>query len=102
MAGAFEPRSLILRRLEKESTIPDTLELASVLGCDHQLLVGAVKSLEALNYLKSISNEKKSWILTDEGEGYLQDGTPEAQVGATTRNSLARSTCVFVIGLDFM
>lgn len=43
---------LLLQRLEREAAGPDggfcSLEAAAALGLDHQTLVGAVKSLQAL------------------------------------------------------
>jgi phenylalanyl-tRNA synthetase alpha chain len=80
MAGAFDAKQALLQHIATHGVIDDTTEFAALLGVEHQPIVGALKSLEALNYLKASSIEHKSWQLTDEGESYCSNGAPEAQV----------------------
>lgn len=43
----------LLRRLEKADDGVDSVEVSDSLGVDHQLVVGAVKSLQALGDVSS-------------------------------------------------
>ena len=49
---------------------------------EHAALVGAMKSLEAEGYVLARPISVESWQLTAEAEGYLRDGSPEAQLFA--------------------
>ncbi|XP_074836296.1 phenylalanine--tRNA ligase alpha subunit isoform X1 [Carettochelys insculpta] len=58
-----------------------SLEVAAALGLEHQQLVGAVKSLQALGQV--IEAEQRSstrWELTPEGKEIIQEGSHEARV----------------------
>ncbi|CEL92423.1 unnamed protein product [Vitrella brassicaformis CCMP3155] len=74
-------RSVVLDHLEQRGSIDDSVQLASEQqACDHNKLVGALKSLQALEMVETEAFEKKSWVLTEEAESYVAKGTPEKQV----------------------
>ncbi|XP_016398047.1 phenylalanine--tRNA ligase alpha subunit-like [Sinocyclocheilus rhinocerous] len=71
----------LLRLLEKVDGGIESQDVAADLGVDHQLIVGAVKSLQALGEV--ISAEQKSskrWELTGEGCEIAEQGSHEARV----------------------
>lgn len=71
----------LLRLLEKGDGGIDSQDVAADLAVDHQLIVGAVKSLQALGEV--ISAEQKSskrWELTGEGCEIAEQGSHEARV----------------------
>uniref|UniRef100_A0A3Q3ENF3 Phenylalanine--tRNA ligase alpha subunit n=1 Tax=Labrus bergylta TaxID=56723 RepID=A0A3Q3ENF3_9LABR len=71
----------LLRRIEKVDDGVDSLEAASSLGVDHQVIVGAVKSLQALGDVISAElRSSKHWELTDEGKEIAEQGSHEARV----------------------
>ncbi|XP_077286266.1 phenylalanine--tRNA ligase alpha subunit [Arctopsyche grandis] len=77
---ASELAERILSYLDQNGHV-DTFDLASVFNEDHQKVVGAVKSIEALGEL--ISSEtvtRKKWTLTDEGKAVASGGSHEALV----------------------
>ncbi|XP_051827597.1 phenylalanine--tRNA ligase alpha subunit [Antechinus flavipes] len=72
---------LLLQRLEGGDGGLDSLELASALGLDHQVVVGAVKSLQALGeVIEAELRSTQRWELTPEGQETAQDGSHEARV----------------------
>jgi len=67
----------ILQILSSESSINST-ELAAKFQCDHQKVVGAIKSLESLGDVISTKIETvKQWKLTEEGEIVVKNGSHE-------------------------
>uniref|UniRef100_A0A8C3APA1 phenylalanine--tRNA ligase n=1 Tax=Cyclopterus lumpus TaxID=8103 RepID=A0A8C3APA1_CYCLU len=71
----------LLRRIEKVDDGVDSLEVATSLGVDHQVLVGAVKSLQALGDLISAElRSSKHWELLGEGTEIAEQGSHEARV----------------------
>uniref|UniRef100_A0A672QSE1 phenylalanine--tRNA ligase n=1 Tax=Sinocyclocheilus grahami TaxID=75366 RepID=A0A672QSE1_SINGR len=71
----------LLRLLEKVDGGIESQDVAADLGVDHQLIVGAVKSLQALGEV--ISAEQKSskhWELTGEGCEIAEQGSHESRV----------------------
>ncbi|XP_048043479.1 phenylalanine--tRNA ligase alpha subunit [Chanodichthys erythropterus] len=71
----------LLRLVEKVDGGIDSQDVAVDLGVDHQVIVGAVKSLQALGEV--ISAEQKSskhWELTGEGCEIAEQGSHEARV----------------------
>ena len=60
--------------------ISDSWAWAEASGMDHQAVVGAMKSLEAEGYLTSESTVTEFWKLTPEAAGYVDRGSPEAQL----------------------
>ncbi|KAF8822968.1 putative phenylalanyl-tRna synthetase alpha chain A [Cardiosporidium cionae] len=47
---------------------------------DHDKVVGLLKSLEAKGILISDMKETSSWLLTEEGKTYAQEGSPEYRI----------------------
>ncbi|KAF7661382.1 hypothetical protein LDENG_00262690 [Lucifuga dentata] len=83
----------LLRRLEKVDDGVDSVDVASSLGVDHQLIVGAVKSLQALGDVISAElRSSKHWELTEEGTEITEQGSQEARVfNYTPLEGLAQS-----------
>ncbi|XP_038067920.1 phenylalanine--tRNA ligase alpha subunit-like [Patiria miniata] len=70
----------ILQRVEKDGQISTDL-LANYLQKDHQQIVGAVKSLQALgNVIETKQQTSKYWELTLEGKDMVKSGSYEALV----------------------
>ncbi|XP_001608262.1 phenylalanine--tRNA ligase alpha subunit [Nasonia vitripennis] len=77
---ATELMEKILDRLSKHDEV-DSLDLAQNFGVDHQKIVGAIKSLQAFeDLLKVESKSRKEWVLTEEGQHVLENGSHEAAV----------------------
>uniref|UniRef100_A0A665W1J9 phenylalanine--tRNA ligase n=1 Tax=Echeneis naucrates TaxID=173247 RepID=A0A665W1J9_ECHNA len=71
----------LLRRVEKVDDGVDSLEVATSLELDHQVIVGAVKSLQAVGDVISAElRSSKHWELTDEGREIAEHGSHEARV----------------------
>uniref|UniRef100_A0A8C4HA58 Phenylalanine--tRNA ligase alpha subunit n=1 Tax=Dicentrarchus labrax TaxID=13489 RepID=A0A8C4HA58_DICLA len=71
----------LLRLIEKVDDGVDSLEVAASLGVDHQVIVGAVKSLQALGDIISAElRSSKHWELTEEGTEIAEQGSHEARV----------------------
>ncbi|XP_063545039.1 phenylalanine--tRNA ligase alpha subunit [Cydia strobilella] len=73
----MELNERILHYLEKGDKV-DTLKLASEFAEDHQKVVGAVKSLEALEMVISEAAKSTKWELTEEGNLVADKGSHEA------------------------
>jgi len=73
-------RDVVVRLLDKDGEIADSLTLAKEHGWDHDKLVGVLKSLEAQEQVTSTGTSSQGWKLTDEAAGYCKDGSPEYQV----------------------
>ncbi|XP_064416984.1 phenylalanine--tRNA ligase alpha subunit isoform X2 [Latimeria chalumnae] len=72
---------LLLQRLEKEGGGLESLQVALALGVEHQSVVGAVKSLQALGELiEAELRSSRHWELTEEGKDIIQKGSHEARV----------------------
>ncbi|XP_006874325.1 PREDICTED: phenylalanine--tRNA ligase alpha subunit isoform X2 [Chrysochloris asiatica] len=72
---------LLLKRLEAADGGLDSTELAAELGVEHQAVVGAVKSLQALGeVIEAELRSSKRWELTPEGEEIAREGSHEARV----------------------
>ncbi|KAM4643859.1 phenylalanine--tRNA ligase alpha subunit isoform 3-T3 [Amazona ochrocephala] len=76
---------LLLQRLEREAAGPGrglcSREAAAALGLDHQTLVGAVKSLQALGeVIEAEPRAATRWELSPEGSEVLRDGSPEVRL----------------------
>uniref|UniRef100_A0A2K6EXQ9 Phenylalanine--tRNA ligase alpha subunit n=1 Tax=Propithecus coquereli TaxID=379532 RepID=A0A2K6EXQ9_PROCO len=72
---------LLLRRLQAADGGLDSAELAAELGVEHQAVVGAVKSLQALGeVIEAELRSTKRWELTAEGEEIAREGSHEARV----------------------
>uniref|UniRef100_A0AAQ6A987 phenylalanine--tRNA ligase n=1 Tax=Amphiprion ocellaris TaxID=80972 RepID=A0AAQ6A987_AMPOC len=71
----------LLQRIEKADDGVDSLNVAASLGVDHQVIVGAVKSLQALGDIISADlRSSKHWELTVEGSEIAEQGSHEARV----------------------
>ncbi|NIG59148.1 phenylalanine--tRNA ligase alpha subunit isoform 1 [Pontoporia blainvillei] len=72
---------VLLQRLEAADGGLDSAELAAELGVEHQTVVGAVKSLQALGeIIEAELRSTKRWELTTEGEEIAREGSHEARV----------------------
>nr|KAF6479929.1 phenylalanyl-tRNA synthetase subunit alpha [Molossus molossus] len=72
---------VLLRRLETADGGLDSAELAAELGVEHQAVVGAVKSLQALGeIIEAELRSTKHWELTAEGEEIDREGSHEVRV----------------------
>ena len=81
----------ILNNLSVEPyQISDSLEWASLGKYSHSDLVGALRSLEALEMVHLISKEVERWKFSDEGREYSERGLPEMEVLKFVRG---RSAC---------
>lgn len=73
----MELNERILHYLENRDKV-DTLKLSNEFNEDHQKIVGAVKSLEALEMIVSVPIKSIKWELTGEGEIVADKGSHEA------------------------
>lgn len=73
----MELNERILHYLDKSDKV-DTLKLSSEFNEDHQKIVGAVKSLEALEMVTSEAVKSSRWELTEEGQSVAEKGSHEA------------------------
>uniref|UniRef100_A0ABI8AS27 Phenylalanine--tRNA ligase alpha subunit n=1 Tax=Felis catus TaxID=9685 RepID=A0ABI8AS27_FELCA len=72
---------VLLRQLATADGGLDSAELAAKLGVEHQAVVGAVKSLQALGeIIEAELRSTKRWELTAEGEEIAREGSHEARV----------------------
>ncbi|XP_078540901.1 phenylalanine--tRNA ligase alpha subunit isoform X1 [Lissotriton helveticus] len=72
---------LLLHRLQDQDGGLDSLGLAAELGLDHQQVVGAVKSLQALGeIIDAEQRSTKHWELTAEGKEIADEGSHEVRV----------------------
>ena len=69
----------VLGELES-GLIENSLEFAKAKGFDHSELVGVINSLGADEFVVTETMKKQERVLTEEGEAYLNQGSPEAQV----------------------
>ncbi|XP_077590023.1 phenylalanine--tRNA ligase alpha subunit [Stigmatopora nigra] len=83
----------LLQHLEKANDGVESLNVASTLGVDHQVIVGAVKSLQSLGDMISAElRSSKHWELTDEGKEIADQGSQEARVfNAVPQDGLSQS-----------
>uniref|UniRef100_A0AAZ3SMR9 phenylalanine--tRNA ligase n=1 Tax=Oncorhynchus tshawytscha TaxID=74940 RepID=A0AAZ3SMR9_ONCTS len=71
----------LLQRVEKVDGGLDSQDVATSLGVDHQAIVGAVKSLQALgDVISAEQRSSKHWELTGEGCEIAEQGSHEARV----------------------
>ncbi|KAM3846670.1 phenylalanine--tRNA ligase alpha subunit isoform 3-T3 [Vipera latastei] len=83
--GPGSPAELLLQRLEHVAADGEaglcSLEAAAALGLEHQVLVGAVKSLQALGeVIEAEQRTSKKWELTPEGQEIIHEGSHEVRV----------------------
>uniref|UniRef100_A0AAY5ELD8 phenylalanine--tRNA ligase n=1 Tax=Electrophorus electricus TaxID=8005 RepID=A0AAY5ELD8_ELEEL len=71
----------LLRLVDKVDGGIDSQVVASSLGVDHQVVVGAVKSVQALGeVIEAEQRSSKHWELTGEGQEIAEQGSHEARV----------------------
>lgn len=73
----MELNERILHYIDKCDKV-DTLHLASEFNEEHQKIIGAVKSLEALEMVVSEGLKNTKWGLTEEGRQVAENGSHEA------------------------
>lgn len=80
MAESRVPELLLLRLHVQDGGL-ESLGLAAELGLDHQQVVGAVKSLQALGeIINAEQRSSKHWELTAEGKEIADEGSHEVRV----------------------
>lgn len=89
---------LLLRRLEAADGGLDSAELATQLGVEHQVVVGAVKSLQALGEVSSARPPARlafTPVALRAGEGRLHRGAPwgKSATSACEGESVAHVGC---------
>eukprot|EP00759_Apiculatamorpha_spiralis_P015793 PhF_6_TR22342/c0_g1_i1/m.31634/K01889/FARSA, pheS; phenylalanyl-tRNA synthetase alpha chain len=70
----------ILQYLNANGTIANSIDYAAANRLDHQEFVGAIKSLECDEYVTSQVTTSTTWVLTEEGNSVLRNGSPECIV----------------------
>eukprot|EP00199_Chlamydomonas_sp_CCMP681_P000662 CAMPEP_0119107318 /NCGR_PEP_ID=MMETSP1180-20130426/9635_1 /TAXON_ID=3052 ORGANISM="Chlamydomonas cf sp, Strain CCMP681" /NCGR_SAMPLE_ID=MMETSP1180 /ASSEMBLY_ACC=CAM_ASM_000741 /LENGTH=494 /DNA_ID=CAMNT_0007092789 /DNA_START=101 /DNA_END=1585 /DNA_ORIENTATION=+ len=70
----------ILKAVHDQGEMPDSGVWASSIHADHPAVVGMIKSLQASEMVEVQDIDHFKWALTEEAQGYLQAGAPEAQV----------------------
>uniref|UniRef100_A0A6I8SB74 phenylalanine--tRNA ligase n=1 Tax=Xenopus tropicalis TaxID=8364 RepID=A0A6I8SB74_XENTR len=81
MADNSVSEQLLQRLQDGGSKGVDSLELAALLGVEHQQVVGAVKSLQCLGQIiEAEQRSSKKWELSSEGEEIAREGSHEARV----------------------
>jgi len=73
----------ILAYLNENKTIESSLDLAIKLEVSHNEVVGAIKSLDSIQYAVLQQLETKKYVLTPDGEDYIEKGTPEMRLFST-------------------
>jgi phenylalanyl-tRNA synthetase alpha chain len=79
-AAEVDCEALLLAATASGGVVADTFPWAQAAGVEHDGCVGAMKSLMVDGYLLSAALSKEFWVLTEEAEGYVLRGSPEAQV----------------------
>eukprot|EP01025_Chloroclados_australasicus_P025698 TRINITY_DN2563_c0_g1_i14.p1 TRINITY_DN2563_c0_g1~~TRINITY_DN2563_c0_g1_i14.p1 ORF type:complete len:538 (+),score=63.98 TRINITY_DN2563_c0_g1_i14:117-1616(+) len=80
MQNGNNVESQVLRYLDQHGEVSDSWELANNLGIDHLVLVGTIKSLSSFEMILVQDIDHFRYALTEEGQQYARDGSPEAQV----------------------
>eukprot|EP00127_Corallochytrium_limacisporum_P003650 Clim_evm38s151 gene=Clim_evmTU38s151 len=79
---AEDLQQTILQTLDSQGNVDSTISLAQSAGVDHQVMVGALKSLENAFEGLVLSDTKKEtrWTLTAEGQQIAAEGSHEKRV----------------------
>jgi phenylalanyl-tRNA synthetase alpha chain len=80
MTEACESQILKHLAVSDDASIKDTFYWAEEQGIDHNVVVGAVKSLLVDAYVSSEDLSSSFFVLTKEGEGIVSDGSQEIRV----------------------
>ncbi|CAM8901565.1 unnamed protein product [Rhodiola kirilowii] len=67
----------ILGYLDQNADVLDSRKFAHDHGFEHDEVVNVIKSLNGFQYVIATEYEEKNWILTDEGNEYAAEGSPE-------------------------
>ncbi|KAL7068736.1 phenylalanyl-tRNA synthetase, alpha subunit family protein [Cryptosporidium serpentis] len=70
----------ILTKLDSSDCTLNTLTLSQEFNCDHERIIGIIKSLESHKMVKSRICSTTTVHLTEEALEYLKNGTPEYQL----------------------
>ncbi|KAL8582118.1 hypothetical protein ACOMHN_004038 [Nucella lapillus] len=99
-------REIVLQEVDKTGEV-DTLRLAKTLGVDHQVLVGAVKSLQSLGDILHVEQVQNKFLqLTEEGRAVVTNGSHEAVVfhavpeDGIAQGQLAKTVPNFKVGFS--
>ncbi|KAI0986341.1 hypothetical protein GJ496_005822 [Pomphorhynchus laevis] len=90
--GESSVRTQLLQMLKKDKCV-NSLVFANLLQVDHQQIVGILKSLEfqGNEFISLSQNTSKKYMLTDEGQSILQNGSHEFRVWcAISENGLTK------------
>ncbi|KAJ1608698.1 putative phenylalanyl-tRNA synthetase [Cryptosporidium canis] len=68
---------IILGKLDSSNSPLSSIRLSEELGCEHEKVIGVIKSLESRNIIKTQFISDNLLTLTDEGKDYLQNSSPE-------------------------
>ncbi|CUV05274.1 unnamed protein product [Cryptosporidium hominis] len=67
----------ILEKLESLNCSLSSISISEELKCEHERVIGVIKSLESRNIIKTQFISDNMLSLTDEGKDYLLNGSPE-------------------------
>jgi phenylalanyl-tRNA synthetase alpha chain len=65
---------VLLDKVAEGGEVKDTWDLALELGLEHQVVVGALKSLLVESYLQDEPLSQSFWTLTAEGKDIVENG----------------------------
>jgi len=90
----------LLAALNRDGAIPDSLAYAAAAGVDHERLVGVMLSLSGDRFIVMTPKTKSGLGLTDDGQLYLDGGSPECRVFAAipAEGSIARTEVQAAVG----
>ncbi|EEF50874.1 phenylalanine--tRNA ligase alpha subunit, cytoplasmic [Ricinus communis] len=97
----------ILGYLENNEEISDSGQFAAEKGLDHTEIVNVLKSLFGFRFVDVQDIKRETWVLTDEGRKYADEGSPEVQLflavppeGSISKDELQKKLdpAVFKIG----
>ena len=72
--SVMDLEQLLLDKVAEGGEIKDTWDLALELGLEHQVVVGALKSLLVESYLQDEPLSQSFWTLTAEGKAIVENG----------------------------
>ncbi|CAK7329704.1 unnamed protein product [Dovyalis caffra] len=65
---------------DEEEEISDSGQFAIDHGLDHSEVVNVIKSLHGFRYIIAKDIKRDTWVLTEEGEKYAEQGSPEVRL----------------------
>jgi len=72
--------SKLLAIVKDGAELEDTYVWSKLIDVDHNMVVGTMNSLIGDGYLLSTAKSEEFWVLTEEAEGYVTNGSPELQL----------------------